>query len=192
MMSGPIKLGWNEIAGYPSSPSVQAGEVLGLHVATPAHRFRADFYRVGWRPRLMGSAVWCGERVLPGTYDEDRQWPRFEFSVPSNWPSGVYVGVLTPQECRPQPGAVHLGGPFLDARCARLVVVVRPRSERGADILYKIPTLTYHAYNVSGGGSLYGPVPPPMGSADSGGIARVSLRRPGGGVGGPVKGMPDA
>src|SRR5437016_11625597 len=85
MMSGSIKLGRNEIAGYPSSPSVQAGEVLGLHVATAAHRFRADFYRVGWRPRLMGSAVWCGERVLPGSYDEDWQWPRWSAALRPRW-----------------------------------------------------------------------------------------------------------
>lgn len=191
MMLGSTKLGWNEIAGYPASASVQAGEVLTLHVATAARRFRADFYRMGRRLRLIGSAVWSGERALPRGPGEDWEWPRFQFSVPFDWPSGVYVGVLTPEECR-RPVGGHLDGPFLDARCARLLIVVRPRIERGADILYKVPTLTYHAYNLSGGGSLYGPVASPMGTADQGGVARVSLRRPGGGVGGPVKGMPDA
>lgn len=54
-----------------------------------------------------------------------------------------------------------------------------------------MPLFTYHAYNESGGGSLYrsrydAGVTPPAGTRI------VTLRRPGGGIGGPVKGHPDA
>ena len=73
-----------------------------------------------------------------------------------------------------------------------MLVVVAPCSGRGADILYKVPLLTYHAYNLSGGGSLYGPAHSFEETAKAGGIARVNLHRPGGGIGGPVKGTLDA
>ncbi|MET7299954.1 N,N-dimethylformamidase beta subunit family domain-containing protein [Embleya sp. NPDC005575] len=180
------------VAGYPARVSTRAGDVLVLHVATTARRFRADFHRAGHQAPPMASVVWAGERAEPRRYDEDWQWPRFDFSVPSDWPSGVYIVVLTPEPGARPPTVEHLGGPALDARTARLLVLVTPSGPRNADVLYKVPILTYHAYNLSGGGSLYGPDGDPQGTAQGGGIARVNLRRPGGGVGGPVKGMPDA
>nr|WP_243274556.1 N,N-dimethylformamidase beta subunit family domain-containing protein [Streptomyces albus] len=66
----------------------------------------------------------------------------------------------------------------MDSRQARILIVVTPVAHSGRRILYKIPTFTYHAYNTAGGGSLYS-------------ASHVTMRRPGGGVGGPVKGLPD-
>jgi hypothetical protein len=59
-----------------------------------------------------------------------------------------------------------------------VLFVVAPRIPTGNRILYKLPLFTYHAYNTTGGGSLYS-------------SSTVSLLRPGGGIGGPVKGLPD-
>lgn len=60
-----------------------------------------------------------------------------------------------------------------------MLLVVTPAAPSGRKVLYKIPTFTYHAYNTAGGGCLYS-------------ASRVTFRRPGGGVGGPVKGLPDS
>ncbi|AXK35609.1 hypothetical protein DVA86_26190 [Streptomyces armeniacus] len=173
------------ISGYPSRASVRAGERFFLHVATDAPRFRAEFYRFGDPVRLMERVEWPGKSAEPGRFDEDWRWPGFEFLVPSDWPSGVYIVVLATEPESQAP-------PALDARSARVLFVVTPsRGSRRADVLYKVPLFTYHAYNTSGGGSLYGTLRPVDDPAAVRG-AGVSLLRPGGGVGGPVKGLPDA
>lgn len=66
----------------------------------------------------------------------------------------------------------------MDSREAGILFVVTPSAPSGRKVLFKIPTFTYHAYNTAGGGSLYS-------------AAQVTMLRPGGGVGGPVKGLPD-
>nr|WP_245240610.1 N,N-dimethylformamidase beta subunit family domain-containing protein [Streptomyces spiramenti] len=167
---------------------------MRLHVSTGAPAFRADFFRCGVRPRHMGSVYGAGRYVPPGRHDEDWCWPGHDVAVPGDWPSGVYVAVLSPAATGASragcPGTAPADAAQLDARRSRLLFVVRAREPaRRARILYKVPVLTYHAYNRSGGGSLYG-------SAHSAGRppreAVVTLRRPGGGIGGPVKGFPDA
>ncbi|WP_411574220.1 N,N-dimethylformamidase beta subunit family domain-containing protein [Streptomyces fradiae] len=159
------------VNGYAARPSVRAGEVVRLHIATAAPRIHVDFYRWGAAPQHAGHVEWPGRAAATGRFDADWRWPAYEFRVPPQWRSGVYIAVLSTE-------AAH-GIPPLDAREARILLVVTPSAPSGHGILYKIPTFTYQAYNTAGGGSLYS-------------AAQVTTRRPGGGVGGPVKGLPDA
>lgn len=174
------------VDGYPARPSVRAGEVLRFHVSTRSERFRADFYRCGARPRLMGSTAGPGRYAPPGRHDEDWHWPGHDFAVPGDWPSGVYIAVFGPGTSRPA-APPPAGAEALDARHSRMLFVVTAREPaRRTRILYKVPVFTYHAYNRSGGASLYGALP------HDEAYRTVTLRRPGGGIGGPVKGLPDA
>ncbi|MGW7082245.1 N,N-dimethylformamidase beta subunit family domain-containing protein [Streptomyces sp. NPDC054871] len=158
------------INGYPGRPSVRAGEKIRLHIATSAPRFQVDFYRWGSTPHHTGRVAWAGCDADPGRYDADWHWPAYDFRVPRDWKSGVYIAVLSTEPVSSTPP--------MGAREARMLLVVMPSAPSGHNILYKIPTFTYHAYNTAGGGSLYS-------------ASRVTLRRPGGGVGSPVKGLPD-
>lgn len=174
------------VNGYPGRASVRAGETLRLHISTRARRFRADFYRCGVRPRLMGHLEGRGLYAEPGGHDEDWNWPGHDIAIPEGWPSGVYVAVLGADGGRPadRPPA---DAAALDDRHSRLLFVVTAREPgRTARILYKVPLFTYHAYNRSGGASLYGAL------SRTEDRRTVSLARPGGGIGGPVKGKPDA
>ncbi|WP_331766462.1 N,N-dimethylformamidase beta subunit family domain-containing protein [Embleya sp. NBC_00896] len=179
------------VDGYPARAGVRAGETLRLHVSTRAARFRADFFRCGAEPRHMGGiGGLVGRHVPAGRHDEDWHWPGYDFAVPDHWPSGVYIAVLRDQTDGPlEPPPAHAES--LDARHSRLLFVVTPRRTGRARILYKVPILTYHAYNLSGGGSLYGSTHPDDAGRRTG-IRTITLRRPGGGIGGPVKGHPDA
>ncbi|MGW0537656.1 N,N-dimethylformamidase beta subunit family domain-containing protein [Streptomyces sp. NPDC003032] len=158
------------VNGYPARPSVRAGDVVRLHVATEAPRFHVDFYRWGATPQHTGHVEWPGRVAAPGRFDADWQWPAYEFRIPRDWKSGVYIAVLSAEPTSDAPA--------MDSRDARMLLVVTPAAPSADRVLYKIPTFTYHAYNTAGGGSLYS-------------ATRVTLRRPGGGVGGPVKGLPD-
>lgn len=179
------------VDGYPARPSVRAGDTLRLHISTRADHFHADFFRCGAVPRHMGRTDGPGHHAPAGRHDRDWNWPAHDFTVPAHWPSGVYIALLRPGSARtsapPPPHDVQA----LDARHSRLLFVVRPPGDTRARLLYKVPILTYHAYNQSGGGSLYNS-PPTEGRTPRPTIATVTLRRPGGGIGGPVKGHPDA
>jgi hypothetical protein len=61
------------------------------------------------------------------------------------------------------------------------------RGDLRASILYKLPLATYHAYNCTGGGCFYFE---PSRSLDPPG-SRVTLHRPGGGIGGETHGAID-
>ncbi|GII21685.1 N,N-dimethylformamidase beta subunit family domain-containing protein [Planosporangium mesophilum] len=186
------------IYGYPDHPTVVAGDRLTLRVSTDAPRFRVDFHRWGDRVRLQGRSPWWPGRHVPphppyqdwgrsgiGLHGEELAgWPAYPFTVARDWPPGVYLASLVENDGRGVPGP--------DSRHARALFVVRAPGVK-ARILYKLPLLTYHAYNQvtprpyepatrRGGWSLYTvpgldklalPVPP-----------SVSVRRPGGGVGG--------
>jgi hypothetical protein len=190
------------IRGYVEQPSPRAGGSLTLRVATDAPRFRVEFYRCGDRLVRCGGSAWlpgqdapahlpfqdwgrpgvdlCGRPLAP--------WPGYPFEVPVDWRSGVYVAVLVEGDNT----GVERSDPdrtTADGRAAKALFVVAPAGPaRRAPILYKLPLLTYHAYNLidgiafdkatrSGHWCLYnspepGTVPPGVG-----------LHRPGGGTG---------
>lgn len=165
------------IAGYPGRASVAPGERLVLHVATDAPRFRVRFARWadGFVP--LGASEWLAGRAAPprGAAD-DWNWPAYEFALPRHWPSGVYVARFQ------EPHAVE-HGPASERPSALFVV----RGAGRAGLLYVLPLATYHAYNRAGGGCFY--ENPPRSPAPPG--SKVSLRRPGGGIGGEPYGDPD-
>ena len=165
------------IHGYPGRASVAPGERLVLHVATDSARFRVAFYL--WRDGFvfMHRSEWLpGEKAPARGAAEDWRWPPYAFAIPPGWPSGVYIAHLE------EPGGRALGL-ALDSAAALFVV----RGQRRAGLLYKLPLATYHAYNCSGGGCYYSN--PPRSEEPPG--ARVSLLRPGGGIGGLTWGAPD-
>jgi len=171
------------IRGYPGRPSVPPGDDLTLHVSTTAPWFRADFYRQSTGLVFVASSEWMPGACVPdGRPNKDWHWPPHRFPIPGDWKSGAYVAVLveadrekTPVVCPPPRSA--------DARSTTVLFVVTSRSPGAtAPILYKLALTTYHAYNFAGGGSLYARQRPcliPFGF-------KVTLRRPGGGTGGPL------
>jgi hypothetical protein len=165
------------IHGYPASASVWPGQRLILHVSSSGPRFRVGFYR--WAGRLvhMLTSAWrAAEHVPARAPDHDWDWPPYGFAIPSGWPSGVYVAHLE------EPGAPR---PHLALSSAAALFVVRGKA--GARLLYKIALATYNAYNHAGGGCFYNNPPPSLSPPG----ARLSFRRPGCGIGGPVFGAPD-
>jgi hypothetical protein len=194
------------IRGYVEQPSPRAGGRVTLRVSTDAPRFRVEFYRCGDALTRLGGSRWLpGEDAPPHLPFQDwgkpgvdlhgrplAPWPAYPFEVPACWRSGVYVAVLVEGD-----GAGHdRSDPdrtTADARAGKaLFVVAPPRSGPHAPILYKVPLLTYHAYNLVDGiaydrmtrrgnwclynapesAALPHPVPPGVG-----------LHRPGGGTG---------
>ena len=159
------------IRGYPDRPSVLPGEVLRLHIAADGPLwFQIWFYRQAESLVLKArtDALLAHARRL-GAPDRDWSWPVYEYSVPRDWVSGAYIAVFVPV---PGPAADHRATPS-DREAAALFLVKGTEANR--HILYKLPLFTYHAYNELGD---------PRGSLYTGGYAKLTLHRPGGGVGG--------
>jgi hypothetical protein len=168
------------IRGYPARTSIRRGAPFVLHVATDAPRFRVRFHRVGERVVAVGESPWlAGENARTHPSDVDWRWPAYTFTAGAHWRSGVYVAQLLACD------AADHASPSLAATEAAILFVVRGEGDHG--ILYKLPIATYHAYNCTGGGCFYHE--PPR-SADPPG-SRVSLQRPGGGIGGETFGALD-
>lgn len=165
------------IYGYVRQASLWPGERLTLHVSCGAGRFRFAFYR--WTGKLvhMLTTSWkWGERAGACSAAADWGWPAYGIDLPRDWPAGVYV--------------VHLeekGAPEVHIAMADAAVLFVLRGDGASELLYKIPLATYNAYNHAGGGCFYDR--PPR-SLDPPG-ARLSFRRPGIGIGGPVFGAAD-
>jgi len=159
------------IRGYPNPPSVLQGETLRLHIASDVPVwFRIWFYRQGESLDLKArtEAKLAHARPL-GAPDHDWNWPIYEYPVPRDWVSGAYIARFVPLEhadIRDPAAPGHLD--------AAALFVVKSR-QVNAKILYKLPLLTYHAYNELGH---------PCGSLYTGGYSKLTLHRPGGGVGG--------
>jgi hypothetical protein len=165
------------IRAYPSQASVWPGATLVLHVSTDSRRFRVAFHHWADGPTLLLRSGWLpGADAAPGAPDQDWDWPAYGFAIPAGWPSGVVIADLE-EEGRKRAFDLGRGD-------GAALFVVRGQ---GRELLYKLPLATYHAYNCSGGGCFY--ANPPRSIAPPG--ARVSLRRPGGGIGGAVWGAPD-
>jgi hypothetical protein len=148
-----------------------------LHVATDRRRFRVGFYRWGEGFVQVHQSDWLpGERAPERAADQDWRWPAYEFPIPADWPSAVYIAHLEEDD-----------GPALDLALDSAAALFVVRGSGRGGLLYKLPLATYHAYNCSGGGCYY--FNPPRSQDPPG--ARVSLQRPGGGIGGDTWGAPD-
>ena len=162
------------INGYPSSSSVRPGECLSLHVSTSSSEFVARFHRYPNEsdPILtvkLRSKGWA----VPASSGADWKWPSYSVEIPEEWGPGVYLVHLRELDCSAEDW-----GP---SDPPGLLFVVR-KDAAVSPTIFKLPLATYHAYNFSGGGSLYRT---PAFCEQRLGRA-VSLRRPGGGIGGIV------
>ena len=185
------------IRAYPDRSSVASGDDVVLRVSTTAGRFRVDFYRFGAKTVLVARSEWHTGHDVPAhlphqDWGQDNvglqgehllAWPAYRFPVEPDWPPGVYIAVLL-EDGRPQQPNLHVD---VDAREGRALFVVRSDAPQpDAHVLYKLPLLTYHAYNCGSGDSrswsLY-TVPPPR-DLPVAVPPCVSTCRPGGGTGG--------
>jgi hypothetical protein len=165
------------IQGYPARAGVAPGERLVLHIATDAPRFRVIFYRWGDGLLRIHETQWlAGKWEPPRSAAEDWQWPSYEFPIPHDWPSAVYIAHL--DESR---------SVAIDLAITSAAVLFVVRGNGSGKLLYKLPLATYHAYNYTGGGCFY--VNPPRSENPPG--AKLSLQRPGGGIGGETWGALD-
>lgn len=162
---------------YAARASVWPGQNLVLHVATQATRFRVVLYR--WLQNLVHvvTGPWTdGVHASHGHPAVDWKWPAHSVPIPHDFPSGVYIAHIE-EACA--------GPPHIAMQHGAALFVVRGNSSKR--LLYKIPLATYNAYNFSGGSCLY--FNPPAWHDPPG--ARLTFRRPGVGIGGPVFGARD-
>lgn len=190
---------------YPIYPSFAAGECFELAVQ-PLRRFSIAIYHQQNEEALAsmsgvivattknvtatlvnGKYVFqSAENHAPQRFDKDWEWPTITMRPHAPvLESGAYVAVA--YEVGPS------GEPLTDLgrRCAThrpvfgwppdsdnmALVIARPQSPT-APLAYVIPTATYHAYNSTGGGCFYGD---PIHRTSP--ALKVTLRRPGGGLG---------
>ena len=139
------------IYGYARRMTVYPGECLELCVSTTAPRFSVRVYRQGERFEAMeggwfGSFEGVTSPLKPA--GESFDWEPYLLRIPRDWPPGCYVAILVEENSRGQ----RISFPddtTPDGRDGRALFVVRglPDAEP-APILYKLPTFTYHAYNL--------------------------------------------
>ncbi|MCA9248231.1 MAG: hypothetical protein KDA42_13980 [Planctomycetales bacterium] len=133
------------IEGYCSRQSVMAGEQLDIMVSTnPARKFRLEIFRMGYYggrgARLMSTLGAFKSQTQPTPNPSEKnlhecQWePTVRYTVPKDWPSGVYLGRLTtlPKGAEPY---------------WQSYVIFVVRDERPADILFQTSDNTWQAYN---------------------------------------------
>ncbi|WP_422924014.1 N,N-dimethylformamidase beta subunit family domain-containing protein [Singulisphaera sp. PoT] len=129
------------IEGYASRTSLRAGESLRIMVSTnPASSFVIDVFRLGYYGGLGGRFLqrfgpFPGKTQPDPEVGEERlrecRWePAVEFAIPSDWPSGVYVGKLTAER-----------GGF------QSYVIFIVRDDRACDFLFQCADTTWSAYN---------------------------------------------
>jgi len=160
------------IRGYANHPSVLQGEALRLHVASDQGLlpFQIWFYRQGERLEFKAQTKPMLAHARPlGAPDRDWNWPIYEYPIPCDWESGAYVALFVP--IGNEAGSDPVISPLSEAAA---LFVVKSRTPNGK-ILYKLPLFTYHAYNEIGD---------PCGSFYTGGYSKLTLHRPGAGVGG--------
>jgi hypothetical protein len=137
----PTKYRCPWIEGYASRASVRAGERLSFHVsANPEGRFILDLYRLGFYGGLGARKVaslgpFAGRRQPDPAVGPNRRrecgWEAcVALTVPSDWPSGVYLGKLTAEA---------------EGLQSYLTFVVR--DERRADLMLQVSDTTWQAYN---------------------------------------------
>jgi hypothetical protein len=152
------------IFAYPQRPSLRAGESLVLYVLAGDRPIDVRLARSGaeLHPLPAGAATFSGRAG---------EWAAYQVALPPGARSGAYVAriVARGKSCEP----------LLDTRDGAALFVLMAAAP--ARVVVNVPLFTYHAYSVGArdpeaddvsGASLYT------------GAKRVSLARPGGGIGG--------
>jgi hypothetical protein len=129
------------IEGYCSHTSLAAGDKLKIMVSTnPASPYVIDIYRMGYYGgtggrHLVQLGPFAG-RVQPDPpvgverLRECRWEPAVEWTIPADWPSGVYLGKLTAEREKLQ---------------SYIIFIVR--DDRRCDFLFQCSDTTWNAYN---------------------------------------------
>ncbi len=147
----------HQIEGYSSSTSVNRGGTISLYVNTADGSYMIDVFRMGWYSglgaRRMMAPVQVNAAQQPAcpvvdssTYLLECNWTNpYTLQVPgdpndpTNWPSGVYLALLTGQQSGYQA-----------------YIIFTVRDDSGASpYVFQIAMNTYQAYNAWGGKSLY-------------------------------------
>ena len=140
----------NEIEGYASLTSVNAGGQVSFFVNTIDPQYTLTIYRLGYYGGLGGRQM-TQPVTLTGiaqpiptpdpTYGTvECQWSSpYIFNVPANWVSGIYVVKLVGSNSGKQ----------------RYIVFVVRNDGRTSDLIFQSSVSTYQAYNAWGGKSLY-------------------------------------
>jgi hypothetical protein len=129
------------IEGYASRASVRAGETIDFFVSTaPACPFVLDLYRLGYyqgkggrHMQRLGPFPGKTQPTPPVGKERLREcvWEKStSLEIPKGWPSGVYLGKLTPSKQRYQ---------------SYIVFIVR--DDRPADFVFQCSDNTWQAYN---------------------------------------------
>ena len=160
------------IEGFVCSQSVYPGDSVDIMVSLdPPGRFTIDIYRMGYyggtggrHMGRLGPFQGDTQPVPMMTVERLREcaWESCTtLTIPSDWPSGVYLGKLTRDE-------------FYGAQ-SYVIFVVKER--RRSDILWQLSDLTWQAYNRwPGNDSIYNDGTPEVWYAGSN--VRVSFDRP--------------
>jgi hypothetical protein len=141
---------------------------VDLYVSTPAERWRATAYRMGWYGGQRGARVWrsgwqkgrqqASSITIGTTHTPTAPWQKSLTVVTTGWRPGVYLIRLT-----------------VAGHASYVPFVVRSASTRGRLVLVA-PSTTWQAYNDWGGRNLYWG---PAGNGDFAARARaVTYDRP--------------
>jgi hypothetical protein len=139
--TGPTKCRAPWLEGYCSRTSLRAGETIEIKVSTnPPSPFVIDLYRMGYYGGKGGRFV--GQlgpfkgtaQPDPDVGDERLRECRWEtttkLTIPSDWPSGVYLGKMTAEK---------------DGLQSYVIFIVR--DDRPCDFLFQCSDTTWAAYN---------------------------------------------
>lgn len=160
------------IEGYASKTSVLPGDTIDFTVSlAPAGRFTIDLYRLGYysgaggrHMARLGPFQGDTQPVPMMSFERLREclWEKCTtFSIPTDWPSGVYLGKLA----RDEPYG------------AQSYIIFVIKAQRDTDLLCQVSDLTWQAYNKwPGNDSLYDDGTPNI--YYTGPNVRVSFDRP--------------
>src|SRR2546426_3442963 len=129
------------IEGYCSRTSVRAGDTLDIMVSTnPPSKFVIDIYRLGYYGgkggrHLVQLGPFRGQVQPDPEVGVERLreccWePVTTFTIPQDWPSGVYLGKLTAERDKLQTYVIFI-----------------VRDDRTCDFLFQCSDATWSAYN---------------------------------------------
>jgi hypothetical protein len=148
--------GDDEIQGFATDMSVNAGQTIDFKVSTAASSYTIDIYRLGWyggngarkitsvnpSAPLPQNQPACVSDTTTGIYDCGTWGVSASWAVPSSAVSGVYFALLT----APNPAGGHWA--------SQIPFVVRDDASHSA-MVFKTSDATWEAYNLYGGLDFY-------------------------------------
>src|SRR5712691_4360961 len=129
------------VEGYCSHTSLRAGDTISFFISTnPPAQFQIDLYRMGYYQGTGGRHMMTlgpfkgvtqpDPPIGPNRLRACRWQPATTFTIPIEWPSGVYVGKLTEHRENLQSYVIFI-----------------LRDDRHADFIFQSSDTTWQAYN---------------------------------------------